>query len=639
MINNDLDFEDIIDLLTKADDAYFNSTAPDLMTDSEYDRLKKRAFAQNPSHSYFSRIGSDVRGGKIKLPYTMGSLDQVYEGEIQNWFTKYKLNGKHIVITDKLDGISCMLVYRNGELEIAYSRGNGTEGADITRHVKHIKSVPHKLIDDSYTVIRGEIIMKNDIFENKWKSKFKNPRVMVAGTMNRSDSIKEQIADIDFVAYEIVATSATMDRSKVKQIQRLKMNGFDVVPYEVVTAGPKVDDTYLKNFLREVRLTSPYELDGIVITADEIEAAQGQRNSVSLNPEHSCKFKVNDENNIVEATVTRVIWEISKSGYLKPRVEIMPVDLFGTTVTYATGFNGKFIRDNGIGIGAKIRITKSGTVIPYIVEVTTKALHTMLPEESVFGKWGWNENDVEIVLENADNNPQVKLKQVLDFVEKLNVELLKESSLTKLFDTFNLWDDSYEEIIYTIVDLKQNEWEKAIGANGGKSYLSLHRRLQNMELATLIGASKFMGIGFGIRKAKALLTNSDDDLVDVWDLTVNDIEMIDGFDEKTARQVVNGLKPTQKFVYTLIRNGYVKLVTVTKTDELKDVQVVMTGFRDADLAAEIEKRGGKIGSGVSKKTTYLLTHDAKSNSGKSKKARDLGVTVMTPDEFKDKYNL
>lgn len=639
MTTADLDFDDIIDLLTKADDAYFNSTAPDLMTDSEYDRLKKRAFTQNPSHPYFSRIGSDIRGGKIKLPYTMGSLDQVYEGEIQGWLSKYRLNGKRIVITDKLDGISCMLVYRNGELEIAYSRGNGTEGADITRHVKLIKSVPPKLGDDSYTVIRGEIIMKNDTFKQKWATKFKNPRVMVAGTMNRSDSIKEQIADIDFVAYEIVATSATMDRSKVKQIQRLEMNGFDVVPYEVVTAGPKVDDTYLKNFLREVRSTSPYELDGIVITADEIEAAQGQRNSVSLNPEHSCKYKVNDESNIVPAEVTRVIWEISKSGYLKPRVEIMPVDLFGTTVTYATGFNGKFIRDNGIGTGAKIRITKSGTVIPYITEVTSKALRTMLPDEAVFGKWGWNETDVEIVLENADNNPQVKLKQVLDFVEKLNVELLKESSLTKLFDTFNLWDDSYEEIIYTIVDLKQNEWEKAIGANGGKSYLSLHRRLQNMELATLIGASKFMGIGFGIRKAKALLTNSDDDLVDVWDLTVNDIEMIDGFDEKTARQVVNGLKPTQKFVYTLIRNGYVKLVTVTKTDELKDVQVVMTGFRDADLAAEIEKRGGKIGSGVSKKTTYLLTHDAKSNSGKSKKARDLGVTVMTPDDFKDKYNL
>lgn len=257
--------------------------------------------------------------------------------------------------------------------------------------------------------------------------------------------------------------------------------------------------------------------------------------------------------------------------------------------------------------------------------------------------WEWNENRVEVVIKNADTNSQVRFKQILSFVETLNVELLRESSLTKLFDKFNLWDESYEDIIFTILDLKQHEWEKAIGTNGVKSYLSLHRRLQNIELATLIGATKFMGIGFGVRKAKALINDIGGDAAeagaDLWCIGVNDIEDIDGFDEKTAEKVVAGLKPTQKFVNSLLNEGYAKLVKVTKTDELKDMQVVMTGFRDADLAAEIEKRGGKIGSGVSKKTTYLLTHDANSNSGKSKKARDLGVTVMTPDDFKDKYNL
>lgn len=253
------------------------------------------------------------------------------------------------------------------------------------------------------------------------------------------------------------------------------------------------------------------------------------------------------------------------------------------------------------------------------------------------GKWGWNETGVEIVIENADNHPQVKLKQVLDFVEKLNVELLKESSLSKLMDAFNLWDESYENIIYTIIDLKQREWEMAIGSNGVKSYLSLHRRLQNVELATLLGASKFMGVGFGVRKAKSLISGAPNG--DIWSLTASDIALMEGFDTKTASQISKGLKETKKFVDTLLDSGYVNLVTVTKTDELKDVQVVMTGFRDADLAAEIEKRGGKIGSGVSKKTTYLLTYDTNSNSGKSKKARELGVTVMTPDDFKDKYNL
>lgn len=634
MSTNDLDFDDIIDLLLKADDAYFNSTTPDIMTDGEYDRLKKRAFSLNPSHDYFSRIGSDLRGGKIKLPYSMGSLDQVYEGEIQDWLHKYKLQGKQIVITDKLDGISCMLVYRNGELEIAYSRGNGVEGADITRHIKHVTGVPAKLKENSYMVIRGELIMKNDIFFKNWKGKFKNPRGMVAGTMNRSDSTADHIRDIDFVAYEIKATSANPDQSKVKQIHRLQENGFDVVPYEIVTANDQITDVFLKKFLKEVRLTSPYELDGIVITADEIKQVQGQRNSVSLNPEHSCKYKINEEG--VSAEVTRVLWEVSKSGYLKPRVEIIPVDLFGTTVTYATGFNGKYIRDNGVGIGAKIKITKSGTVIPYITEVTSKAIRTALPDDS-FGKWKWNDNDVEIVLIDAETNPTVRFKQILDFVEKLNVDLLKESSLMKLFDTFNLWNEEYDQIIFTIIDLKQSEWEKAIGSNGIKSYLSLHRRLQNIELATLVGASKFMGIGFGIRKAKSLISGSND--TPIWNLTAVDIAMMEGFDTKSAGTIYKGLKDTKKFVDNLLSTGYVNLVKVVKTNELDMLNIVMTGFRDPELSAEIEKRGGKVGSSVSKKTTHLLTFDAASNSGKAKKAKELGIKVMTPDDFKDEFNL
>ncbi len=636
-MTQDLDFDEIIELLTKADDAYFNSTAPEIMTDGEYDRLKKRAFAQNPSHEYFARIGSDIRGGKIKLPYQMGSLDQVYlGGDFLDWLKKYNLLGKRVVISDKLDGISCMLEYRGGELAIAYSRGNGVEGADITRHVKLLGNIPTRIPGADYLVVRGELIMKTETFEENWKGKFKNPRVTVAGTMNRSESNKDIIKDIEFIAYEVVATNTHTDHRKMNQLVSLDGMGFDTVQHiSVVTSATNLTDDILTKLLKEARLASPYELDGLVITADEIDV-RPQRGSISLNPEHSCKFKVNDDASIVTATVATVLWEISKSGYLKPRVQIVPVDLFGTTVTYATGFNGKFIRDNGIGPGAKIRITKSGTVIPYILEVVQKAQTIGMPD-ATFGNWGWNENDVEIVVENADNHPMVKFKQVLDFVETLNVELLKESSLNKLFDAFNFWDESYTDIILTIVDLKQKEWEKAIGSNGVKSYQSLHRRLQQVELSTIIGAAKFMGIGFGVRKAKALLANSSED--SIWNLTAVDIAMMEGFDTKTAAAAEKGLKDTKVFLDALLATGYVNLVKVVKTNELQDVQVVMTGFRDADLSAEIEKRGGKMGSSVSKKTTYLLTYDANSNSGKAKKARDLGVEVMTPDDFKDKFNL
>lgn len=259
--------------------------------------------------------------------------------------------------------------------------------------------------------------------------------------------------------------------------------------------------------------------------------------------------------------------------------------------------------------------------------------------DAIAGKdnWHWNDSNVEIVIKDADNNPHVKLKQVLSFVETLNVELLKESSLTKLFDAYNLYKLDYSDIIYTILDLKQKEWEQAIGSNGGKSYTSLHRRLGQIELATLMGACKFMGFGFGVRKAKALIAGSSED--DVFNLSAVDIAMIDGFGAETAGSIYNGLQETKTFIDRLTNSGYLSFAKVVKTDEFKDLNVVMTGFRDADLSAEIERRGGKVGSSVSKKTSHLLTFDASSNSGKSKKARDLGVKVMTPDDFKDEYNL
>ena len=639
------EFLALIELLIEADDLYYNS-GNTYMTDAEYDRLKKKAFSIDPSHDYFAKVGSDVRGGKIKLPYTMGSLDQVHENEFLPWCQKYNLMGKSVIITEKLDGISCMLVYRNGELEIAYSRGNGVEGADITRHVRKLKNLPFVLKGEDYMTIRGELIMKNDTFnDNGWDTEYKNPRAAVAGTMNRSDSNNDILGDIDFVSYEIVATNGTMNNTKLEHLNKLEKLGFDTVArFEVKAVDSTVNDEFLTEMLSVFREQGGYELDGIVITANNIEQAQGKRNAISLNPEHSCKYKIEETG--ATTLVEALLWEISKNGLFKPRLMVEPVELNGTTVTYITGNNAKFIYDNEIGLGAEIYVIKAGTVIPQCKAVIKPASFSSMSYHDYFnsmidgvlgvGNWSWNETGVDIIVNDHHDHGTVKFKQVLDFVETLNVDLLKEGSLQKMFDTFGWWDCTFDQIILEMVDLKEKEWNSAVGANGSKSYLSLHRRLQNLELSTLIGASKHMGAGFGVRKAKSLIAGSNKV---VWDLDVLDVVMMEGFEEKTARQAVEGLKELKPLYDALMDSGYINLVTISKTNELEGMQVVMTGFRDAELSAEIEKRGGKIGSGVSKKTTYLLTYDASSNSGKAQKARELGVTVMTPDDFKDLFNL
>lgn len=631
------DISSIIDLLKECDDAYFNGSESQL-SDFEYDTLKRKAFSADPSNDYFVEIGSDVRGGKVKLPYTMGSLNQVYEGEISDWVDKYSLSDEEVVVTHKLDGVSCMLVYNNRKLSIAYSRGNGIEGADVTRHVKNIPNVP-KEVDADYLVVRAEVIMSNEEFSLKYSEEYKNPRNMVAGAMNRKQTEQNILNSLQVVTYEIVSASISgnseyQNNTKSETLSKLNELGFAVVPSFKVL-GSQLTDAYLSEQLHKARSESPYELDGLVVTVDNHAAMTRLSASSSLNPEHSVKYKVLDENSVVETFVKDVHWEVSKSGYIKPRVEIFPVELFGTTVKFATGFNAKYIIDNSIGKGAKVKITKSGMVIPYLVAVVTPAATPSLPPTEL-GEWQLNETGVEAVLVDKECEAVV-FKQVLDFFETYKIDLLKEANLQQIWNM--LPSKNYDDCICDICDLTESELIKIIGANGSRIYNSIKNRLGNSTAETFFGACRYMGVGFGVRKARALLSGIQDVRNDVESLTLQDIVDKDGFDTKTATAIIAGIPKALNLMDRLVETGVLQFVVEQKTSELSDVNVVMTGFRDSDLQSTIESMGGKVGSGVSKKTTHLLCLDPSSKSGKMQKARELGVQVMTPDEFRMLYNL
>lgn len=629
------DIEEIVELLRKCDDAYFNSE-DHLISDREYDVLKRRAFLMEPSNEYFTKIGSDVRGGKIKLPYAMGSLNQVYENEIGDWVSKYDLAKSDVFITHKLNGVSCLLVYNNGNFSIAYSRGNGIEGADVTRHVKSISSVPKK-VDADYLVVRAEIIMRDDVFAAKHSSDYKNPLNMVAGIMNRKENPEAILKDLDLIAYEIVdMRSDAGDVNSLTKTRSLELlTDFGFTPVTGYSAPASVlSDPYLTVALSMARTSSKYDLDGLVITVDNLNALEKMSKSSSLNPEHSVKYKVLDASAVVETFVKDVHWEVSKSGYLKPRVEILPVELFGTTVKFATGFNAKFIKDNNIGPNAKVKITKAGQVIPYIISVTS-AVAPKLPGDE-FGEWEFNETGVEAVLKDKEADAII-FKQVLDFFETYKIDMLREASLSKVWAW--LVPQNYDDAVCDICDLTESEWNKIIGENGSRIYKSIRNRLNNSAPETFYGATRYMGTGFGVRKAKALLEGVTDIYEDVKNLTLEDIVAKDGFDVKTATMVVSGIPQTLNLMDRLCDMGVLDFVQTQKTDELKSVNVVMTGFRDPELQATIESMGGKVSSGVSKKTTHLLCMDTSSTTTKMQKAREMGVEVMTPDEFKMDYGL
>lgn len=365
---------EMIEALKDADDAYFNTHSP-IISDAEYDKLYKATKKAIPHHVYFTGVGSDVRGGKIDLPYQMGSLDQVYHGEIQDWVANNGLDQLACICTEKLDGTSAMVVYdSNGDLQIAYSRGNGIQGADITRHIKHIPSVPNK-VQDGPKVVRGEVIISKINFpklqanfsRHSTGESYKNARNAVAGIMNRKENDKRIYGYVDFIAYEIIGYEGN---SKFNMLADLK--GYDSfkTPRNTWLEGKDMNDVNLTEILEDMRTYSDYEIDGIVIDVD-LAAKRDQMNPTkdTLNPAYSVKYKIADASNLAIAEVVEVEWNTSKHGFLKPRVKIKPIELVGVTITYATGFNAKFIFENMIGPGAKVEITRSGDVIPFIQKV------------------------------------------------------------------------------------------------------------------------------------------------------------------------------------------------------------------------------------------------------------------------------
>lgn len=644
MLLNDINptEEQAIAQLQDCDQAYAEGSP--VVSDAEYDSLRLKASTLWPRNAYFKETGVPVtKGKKVKLPYSLGSLNQRYPEDIEAWVAKYKLEDKTLVLTDKLDGISCLLVYKNGKLSQAFTRGDGYEGQDITHHVKHVPNVPQTISSEiDLLAVRAELIMRVAIFCMKYATEYRNPRNMVAGVFNRIESNRVELSDVDCVAYEIIDYKLwfkggnTWPVSKLRYLVSLEDYGFKVARHGRFDASILNDD-YLSKSIEHRKAKSEYELDGVVITVDDWFNVESQSTSSSINPEHSIKYKVASEEGIKTTTIVDVSWEASKGGLLKPTVQVEPVELEGTTVTYATGINAKWIVANGVGKGATCRIHKAGQVIPEIIEVLTKVAPD-LPEGTEGVDWEWNDNGVEIVLKDK-NNPQVIFKQVLDFFVSLEVEGFKEGSLTKLWEHFD-WDGTkYTSILHIICDLTVIEWEKVIGANGKKIHGSLHKRLQSLSMDKLMGSLNYFGSGFGLRKAKLLLDQVDYSVLKT--MSIEQIATLNQFDIKTATNVVNGIPLFEEYLVQF--KDYIKFGQPVEPvgNALSNCIIVFTGFRDKALQASIESLGGKVGSSVSGKTTHLLASGKSidEGSGKMDKAKQMGVKVMTPDQFKEEYGL
>lgn len=606
-------------ILIKASDEYYNE-GESFLTDEQYDLLERMLENINPNNLFLASVGSEVRGGKVPLPYPMGSLDQVYEGDTIKWIRDNGWLDENFVLTDKEDGTSALNIYSKKKLAISYSRGNGIEGADITRHMTKIKSAPQT--SSKNCAIRCEVIMENDEFDRQKAAAeaagervYKNARNYVAGRMNASES-----PQLFYDTVRVIGTSVVEPKmGKLDQLKFMEAMGYEV-PYYVVKKGRELTDEYLIGYLESRRKHSKTAIDGIVIDIDDANIrASLRRKSSSLNPMYSRKFKVGCESNVAIAEVVKVHYEPSKTGYLKPRVEIKPVDLVGVTITFATGFNAKFIRDNKIGPGAKIQITRAGDVIPFIQNVVEPApAGAELPTEEEFGEMQWTDGEVDLYLVDADSNDAVQLNRLVDMFAGLDVPFLRRGSVEKLYA-------AGFKTAPSIIKASEYDLRAVVGESAGsKIYEGLKAKLNPVKLGILAGSSQILGRGIGRRKMTRLIEAVGERPILTGTITSQEICSVEGFESKTAEVIVGNLPKFLDFLkkiegfYTLAQNE-----PKPTGGDLAGTVVVFTGIRDKELEAKIEARGGTIGSGVNKNTSYLVAKDPKGSSSKLVKAREL----------------
>jgi NAD-dependent DNA ligase len=606
--------KELVKMVVLSNDAYYNGEAP-LLTDNEYDILKEFVEKKFPKNTVIKEVGAPVEKNKVTLPYHMASMDKIKPdtGALNAWKAKYK--GPYVT-SCKLDGVSGMYSTEQNDAKL-YTRGNGKIGQDITHLIKHMNfpAIPG-------IVVRGEFIIPKAVFDSKYKEKFANPRNLVSGIVNRQ-TMDTKIKDLHFVAYEVIKP----ELKPSEQMAFLQKNGFETVMNKSL---PEITNDILSETLMKLRKDYEYEIDGIIVANDAIYPRTDK------NPAHAFAFKMVLSDQVAEAKVVDVIWNASKDGYLKPRVRIEPIRLAGVTIEYATGFNASFIETNKIGIGAIIKIIRSGDVIPHIQEVIAPAENAKMPDV----KYTWNSTHVDIILENKSEDSTVLQKNVAGFFKGIEVDGLSGGNISKIFnagfDTIPKIVKMTKEDFLTIDGFKE---KMAVKLSDG-----IREKLERATLLTIMSASNIFGRGFSDKKIELILNDLGPTILtseDTEEYKVAKIEKLKGMSTKTAEAFIENIPEFLEFLedcdLEAKLNTVKKMKTPDKTHALFGKSVVLSGTRDKELEKRLKELGVIMGSAVSKNTFAVITPDVESDTGKVAKAKELNVPVLTPEEFMRKY--
>ena len=612
--------EELISFIQYANHAYYNSSDA-LLTDNEFDILKEYTETKFPATRL--EIGAPIliEKNKVVLPYEMPSMDKIKPdtNALTNWLQDY--SGEY-VLSCKLDGVSGLYVVENHVAKL-YTRGDGRVGQDIT-HLLGVLKLP---VHNGYA-IRGEFIIPKQTFETKYKALFANPRNLVSGIIN-AKKIDSKTQDLHFVVYEVVYP-ALKPSLQMRTLLELK---HEVVRNQTFTA---ITNEMLSEKLLDWRQNYDYEIDGVIVADDKIYPR------VSGNPEHAFAFKMVISDQMAECKVVDVLWAPSKNGLLKPRVRIEPVHLCGVTIEYATGFNGKFILDNGIGIGALIQIVRSGDVIPYITGVTVRAEKAKMPEQN----YTWSETCVDVILVNFSEDSTVREKNATGFFTTLEVDGLSSGNIKRLFKA------GYDSVA-KILKMSKADFETVDGfkdKSAEKISQSIRLKVGEASLLQILVASNKIGKGLAEKKIQPIL-EAFPLILSSCETAERKIEMlksIKGIGKENAQEFVQNIPMFLGFLEEcglqdkLVSGGIGVLGDVGVMDDkvghpLYKKKIVMSKIRDKQIIDLLPTYGAVLEDTMKKDVFALVIKSHLETSNKTEFAKKNGIPIFTPEEFKGRY--
>ena len=637
--------KELVQKLNEAAKAYYQEDR-EIMSNREYDALYDEleqaekitgiVLADSPT----VRVGYEAVDALPKETHEspMLSLDKTKDREVLRGFI-----GNHkTLLSWKMDGLTIVLTYENGELQKAVTRGNGIVGEVITNNARVFRNIPLKIAYQGRLVLRGEAIITYSDFERINNSiedvdaKYKNPRNLCSGSVRQLNNQITAERNVRFYAFALVsAQDVEMHNSREFQMEWLRTQGFEVVEYRVVTSE-NLDE--VMDYFAEKIVTNDFPSDGLVALYDDIAYGESLGSTAKF-PRNAFAFKWADE--VRETTLREIEWSPSRTGLINPIAVFDPVELEGTTVSRASVHNVSIVKDLKLGIGDTIQVYKANMIIPQIAENLTQSGNLEIPDTCpVCGQEAKIicENDVEALYCMNPDCVAKKIKAFTLFVSRdaMNIDGLSEATLEKFIakgfihnfgDIFEI--EKYRDEIVTMDGF------------GEKSFDNLISSIEKAKDTTLAKVIYSLGISnIGLSNAKVICRYFDDDLDKIRSAKEEEISAIDGIGPVIAGSLTKYFAKSENNQKVDHLIGYLHIVKEEKSDNqiFAGKNFVITGslerFSNRGEAKNlIESLGGKVTGSVTGKTNYLINNDVNSNSSKNKKARELGIPILSEEDF------